>query len=64
MFQYMIMYCRRERVFRVDIKHVGAADVRHLQMFLMGGQPEAPQDAIQALDIVLREHPSNRYSYF
>jgi eukaryotic translation initiation factor 2C len=60
----MIMHCRRERVFKVDIKHVGTADMRDLQMFLTGGQTDAPLDAIQALDIVLREHPSNRYLYF
>ncbi|KAJ4785439.1 Argonaute family protein [Rhynchospora pubera] len=50
---------RRERGFTVEIKHVGSADVSHLQMFLAGLQPDAPQDAIQALDIVLREMPSS-----
>ncbi|KAJ1699864.1 hypothetical protein LUZ63_008376 [Rhynchospora breviuscula] len=49
----------RERVFKVEIKHVGSADLGHLEAFLMGGQPDAPQGVIQALDIVLGEHPSS-----
>ncbi|KAJ4817713.1 Argonaute family protein [Rhynchospora pubera] len=52
----------RERVFKVEIKHVGSADLRYLEAFLMGGQPDAPQGVIQALDIVLGEHPSSSNS--
>ncbi|KAK4800022.1 hypothetical protein SAY86_025387 [Trapa natans] len=53
---------RREREFRVVIKLAARADLHHLGMFLQGRQSEAPQDALQVLDIVLRELPNSRYS--
>uniref|UniRef100_A0A8R7UUN6 Argonaute linker 1 domain-containing protein n=1 Tax=Triticum urartu TaxID=4572 RepID=A0A8R7UUN6_TRIUA len=53
---------RREKHFTVAIKFAARADLHHLAMFLAGKQPDAPQEAIQVLDIVLRELPTARYS--
>ncbi|XP_047075118.1 protein argonaute 1B-like [Lolium rigidum] len=53
---------RRDRLFRVVIKFAARADLHHLAMFLAGRQPDAPQEALQVLDIVLRELPTARYS--
>ncbi|MCO5551524.1 hypothetical protein L7F22_005028 [Adiantum nelumboides] len=52
---------RRERQFKVVIKFVAKADLHHLGEFLSGRQPDAPQDALQVLDIVLRELPTERF---
>ncbi|GJN26716.1 hypothetical protein PR202_gb14671 [Eleusine coracana subsp. coracana] len=54
---------RRERVFRVVIKFAARADLHHLAMFLAGRQADAPQEALQVLDIVLRELPTARSFY-
>lgn len=43
------------------IKLVARADLHHLGLFLEGKQPDAPQEALQVLDIVLRELPTSRY---
>lgn len=43
------------------IKLASRADLHHLDMFLQGRQADAPQEALQVLDIVLRELPTNRY---
>ncbi|GAB2268808.1 argonaute 1B [Dionaea muscipula] len=53
---------RRERDFRVVIKLAARVDLHHLGMFLQGRQADAPQEALQVLDIVLRELPTTRYS--
>ncbi|KAF8378860.1 hypothetical protein HHK36_030209 [Tetracentron sinense] len=53
---------RRERPFRVVIKLAARADLHHLGLFLRGKQADAPQEALQVLDIVLRELPTSRYS--
>ncbi|KAM0838400.1 hypothetical protein ACQ4PT_060985 [Festuca glaucescens] len=53
---------RREKHFKVVIKFAARADLHHLAMFLAGKLPDAPQEAIQVLDIVLRELPTARYS--
>ncbi|PSR84669.1 Protein argonaute 1B like [Actinidia chinensis var. chinensis] len=52
---------RREREFKVVIKLVARADLHHLGLFLQGRQADAPQEALQVLDIVLRELPTMRY---
>ncbi|KAK1384139.1 Argonaute 1 [Heracleum sosnowskyi] len=52
---------RRERDFKVVIKLASRADLHHLEMFLKGRQADAPQEALQVLDIVLRELPTSRY---
>ncbi|XVF53694.1 hypothetical protein PTKIN_Ptkin05aG0119300 [Pterospermum kingtungense] len=52
---------RREREFRVVIKLAARADLHHLGLFLQGKQADAPQEALQVLDIVLRELPTSRY---
>ncbi|KAJ7975336.1 Argonaute family protein [Quillaja saponaria] len=52
---------RREREFRVVIKLAARADLHHLGLFLQGRQTDAPQEALQVLDIVLRELPTSRY---
>ncbi|XP_058074614.1 protein argonaute PNH1-like isoform X1 [Magnolia sinica] len=51
----------REREFKVAIKFVARADLHHLRQFLAGKQADAPQEALQVLDIVLRELSSHRY---
>lgn len=43
------------------VKFAARADLHHLELFLMGRQAEAPQEALQVLDIVLRELPTARY---
>jgi eukaryotic translation initiation factor 2C len=52
--------CRRERSFKVVIKFAARADLHHLGQFLAGRQADAPQEALQVLDIVLRELPTHR----
>jgi eukaryotic translation initiation factor 2C len=52
---------RRERAFKVVIKFASRPDLHHLQQFLAGAQADAPQEALQVLDIVLRELPTHRY---
>ncbi|KAI5085087.1 hypothetical protein GOP47_0001256 [Adiantum capillus-veneris] len=52
---------RRERQFKVAIRFIAKADLHHLGEFLSGRQPDAPQDALQVLDIVLRELPTERF---
>ncbi|XP_051123285.1 protein argonaute 1 [Andrographis paniculata] len=53
---------RPDREFKVIIKFAARADLHHLGMFLQGRQADAPQEALQVLDIVLRELPTTRYS--
>ncbi|XP_042013844.1 protein argonaute 1-like [Salvia splendens] len=53
---------RREREFKVVIKFAARADLHHLGMFLQGRQADAPQEALQVLDIVLRELPTSSYT--
>ncbi|XP_039124258.1 protein argonaute 1B-like isoform X2 [Dioscorea cayenensis subsp. rotundata] len=53
---------RRQRQFNVVIKFAARADLHHLQLFLDGKHAEAPQEALQVLDIVLRELPNQRYT--
>ncbi|KAK8337586.1 hypothetical protein V6Z11_A09G199300 [Gossypium hirsutum] len=52
---------QRECEFRVVIKLAARADLHHLGLFLQGKQADAPQEALQVLDIVLRELPTSRY---
>lgn len=42
------------------IKLAARADLHHLGLFLEGRQTDAPQEALQVLDIVLRELPTSR----
>ncbi|KAK1374376.1 hypothetical protein POM88_030569 [Heracleum sosnowskyi] len=53
---------RRERDFKVVIKLASRVDMHHLKMFLKGSRDDAPQEALQVLDIVLRELPTSRFS--
>lgn len=57
-------WCRREREFKVVIKLAARADLHHLGLFLQGRQADAPQEALQVLDIVLRELPTSRHNYY
>ncbi|XP_068653679.1 protein argonaute PNH1-like isoform X2 [Aristolochia californica] len=52
---------KRKREFKVVIKFVARADLYHLHQFLSGKRFDAPQEALQVLDIVLRELSSQRY---
>ncbi|RLN12539.1 hypothetical protein C2845_PM09G17500 [Panicum miliaceum] len=51
----------REREYRVAIKFAARADLHHLRQFIDGRQADAPQEALQVLDIVLRELANQRY---
>ncbi|AQK82384.1 argonaute10b [Zea mays] len=51
----------REREYRVAIKFAARADLHHLRQFIAGRQADAPQEALQVLDIVLRELANQRY---
>ncbi|CAH8321829.1 unnamed protein product [Eruca vesicaria subsp. sativa] len=53
---------KREREFKVVIKLAASVNMYHLGMFLLGQQADAPQEALQALDIVLRELPTSKYT--
>ncbi|WCJ41679.1 Argonaute family protein [Euphorbia peplus] len=53
---------KREREFKVAIKFASMVDQEHLRQFLRGHQIDAPQEAIQALDIVMRAAPSELYT--
>lgn len=59
-FNFALDVFRRERQFKVVIKFAARADLHHLGLFLAGKQADAPQEALQVLDIVLRELPTNR----
>ncbi|OVA05379.1 Argonaute/Dicer protein [Macleaya cordata] len=52
---------KRVREYKVVIKFVARADLHHLGQFLAGKRADAPQEALQILDIVLRELSSKRY---
>ncbi|CAD5188298.1 unnamed protein product [Musa acuminata subsp. malaccensis] len=51
----------REKEYRVAIKFVARAEIYHLQQLIAGRQTDAPQEALQVLDIVLRELSNQRY---
>ncbi|PKU72322.1 Protein argonaute 10 [Dendrobium catenatum] len=51
----------RHKAYKVAIKFVARADLGHLRLFLEGKQAHAPQEALQVLDIVLRELSNQRY---
>ncbi|KAG9146474.1 hypothetical protein Leryth_011748 [Lithospermum erythrorhizon] len=51
----------KKREFKVSIKFAAKADLHHLQQFLASRQLDAPQETIQALDVVLRAKPSSCY---
>ncbi|KAJ4977626.1 hypothetical protein NE237_008406 [Protea cynaroides] len=53
---------RRIREFKITIKLASKPDLHHLKQFLAGRQADAPYETIQALDVVLRELPSNKYT--
>ncbi|XP_022721851.1 protein argonaute 10-like isoform X1 [Durio zibethinus] len=52
---------KREREYKVVIKFVAQANMHHLGQFLAGKRADAPQEALQILDIVLRELSTKRY---
>jgi eukaryotic translation initiation factor 2C len=45
----------------VAIKFAARADLHHLREFIAGRQADAPQEAVQVLDVVLRELGNQRY---
>ncbi|KAI4369657.1 hypothetical protein MLD38_018078 [Melastoma candidum] len=51
-----------EREYKVVIRFVARANMHHLNEFLGGKRADAPQDALQILDIVLRELSVKRFS--
>ncbi|PSR92765.1 Protein argonaute like [Actinidia chinensis var. chinensis] len=52
---------KRERHYKVVIKFVARANMHHLGQFLAGKRVDGPQEALQILDIVLRELSTKRY---
>lgn len=52
---------KRVRDYKVVIKFVAKANLHHLGQFLAGKRADAPQEALQILDIVLRELSNRRY---
>ena len=55
---FLVLYFRREREFKVTIKFAARKELDHLRQFLAGRQQDNPQETIQALDVVLRESAS------
>ncbi|XP_065869022.1 protein argonaute 5-like isoform X1 [Euphorbia lathyris] len=53
---------KKDRDFKVAIKFASMVDQHRLREFLSGKQIDSPQEAIQALDIVLRAGPSKDYT--
>ncbi|KAK6272217.1 hypothetical protein POUND7_009300, partial [Theobroma cacao] len=53
---------RKERQFKVAVKLASKPDLHYLREFLLRRHFEAPQETIQALDVVLRAKPSEKYS--
>ncbi|TYG72081.1 hypothetical protein ES288_D05G451400v1 [Gossypium darwinii] len=53
----------RENEFKVMIRLAGRTELHRLRQFLQGDQVDVPKDALQALDIVLRELPATNTSY-
>ncbi|XP_074558226.1 protein argonaute PNH1-like [Curcuma longa] len=51
----------RVKEYRVSIKFAARADLHHLRQFIAGRQTDAPREALQVLDIVLRELSNQRY---
>ncbi|CAL0320451.1 unnamed protein product [Lupinus luteus] len=52
---------KKEREYKVVIKFVAKANLHHLGQFLAGKRADGPQEALQILDIVLRELSNKRY---
>lgn len=46
------------------IKFASRADLHRLRQFMEGKQADMPQDAVQVLDIVLRELSNQRWHFF
>ncbi|KAG2614396.1 hypothetical protein PVAP13_4KG385603 [Panicum virgatum] len=55
---------RRQKTYKVVIRFAARADLHRLEQFIAGRQAEAPQEALQVLDIVLRELPTAKYAPF
>lgn len=53
---------RREREYKVVIKFAAKASLHHLGQFLAGKRADGPKEALQILDIVLRELSMKRYN--
>ncbi|KAL3626338.1 Protein argonaute 10 [Castilleja foliolosa] len=52
---------KRQRDYKVVIKFVARANLHHLGEFLAGKRADGPKEALQILDIVLRELSSKRF---
>ncbi|XP_024967443.1 protein argonaute 10 isoform X2 [Cynara cardunculus var. scolymus] len=52
---------KREREYKVVIRFVARVNLHHLGQFLAGKRADGPQEALQILDIVLRELSTKRY---
>ncbi|RZB74928.1 Protein argonaute 5 isoform B [Glycine soja] len=52
---------KREREYRVTIRLASRTDIHHLSQFLRRRQLDCPYETIQALDVVLRATPSERF---
>ncbi|XP_031487467.1 protein argonaute 1B-like isoform X1 [Nymphaea colorata] len=54
----------REKDYKVAVKFASTVDIHHLMRFLSGQQLDIPQEAIQALDVVLRSSPCENFHPF
>lgn len=57
----MTCFGRKERSYKVAIKFAARANMHHLGEFLAGKRADGPQEALQILDIVLRELSVKRF---
>ncbi|KAI4383767.1 hypothetical protein MLD38_009569 [Melastoma candidum] len=53
---------KRNREFKVKISFASRPDLSHLQQYLVGRLSECPHEVVQALDVVLRASPAERYT--
>ncbi|KAF3778651.1 hypothetical protein EJ110_NYTH43065 [Nymphaea thermarum] len=56
----LLRTCSREKDYKVAVKFASTADIHHLMRFLSGQQLDIPQEAIQALNVVLRSSPCEK----
>lgn len=61
MSSFLVFWSNRQVEYNVGLKFVARANLHHLSEFLAGKRTDAPHEALQILDIVLRELPNQRW---
>ena len=54
-FDHVSHVCSREKKYKVTIKHTNLVSLQQLQMLMAGFSTDIPAQALQVLDIVLRD---------